>query len=112
MSRQRDYKIYAVDFDGTLCEDKFPGIGFPKQNIIDFCKQKQRDGHKLILWTCREHDKLKKAVQWCAEHGLVFDAVNTNIPEEIDYYGNDCRKIGADFFIDDRNLLVEELNNV
>lgn len=25
----RGYTIYAVDFDGTLCESQFPGIGSP-----------------------------------------------------------------------------------
>ena len=33
--------IYAVDFDGTLCVEKYPGIGEPRQNVIDFCKQKE-----------------------------------------------------------------------
>lgn len=102
----KDYKIYAVDFDGTLAENMFPEIGEPKQDIIDFCIQKQKEGHKLILWTCREHEKLHEAVQWCAKHGLTFDAINANLPDEIEYYGNDCRKIGADFFIDDKNLFV------
>ena len=29
----------AIDFDGTLCEDKFPEIGSPKQDVIDLVKR-------------------------------------------------------------------------
>lgn len=28
-------KIIAVDFDGTLCENKFPEIGNPNWELID-----------------------------------------------------------------------------
>ena len=35
--------IIAVDFDGTLCENKFPEIGEPNKPIIDYLKKKQND---------------------------------------------------------------------
>lgn len=93
----------AVDFDGTLCSDAFPDIGKPNQPLIDFLIQWQKEGYKVILWTCREDTLLGLAVDWCAEHGLHFDAVNENLPERISYYKNDSRKIGADYYIDDLN---------
>jgi hydroxymethylpyrimidine pyrophosphatase-like HAD family hydrolase len=96
--------IYAIDFDGVLADNAWPGIGPPKQPVIDYCKRLKQDGHKLILWTCREGDKLREAVAWCAEHGLTFDAVNENLPEQNELYGNDSRKIGADVYIDDKAL--------
>jgi hypothetical protein len=102
----RDYKIYAVDFDGTLCKDKWPEIGEPNQSVIDFCIRKKSEGHKIILWTCREGQSLIRAVLWCNLRGLFFDAVNTNLPDKIKEYGTDPRKIGADYFIDDRNLSI------
>ena len=30
------------------------------------------------------------------------DAVNENLPERIEFFGGDCRKVGADVYIDDR----------
>lgn len=99
-------KIYAVDFDGTLCENKWPEIGEPIQEMIDYCKRLKEQGHKLILWTCRTEEQTEAAVKWCAEHGLEFDAVNENLPDEIVKYNNDPRKVGADYFIDDKNLFI------
>jgi hypothetical protein len=101
--------IYAVDFDGTLCVEKYPGIGEPRQNVIDFCKQKKAEGHKLILWTCRCGEYLEQAIKWCEEQGLIFDAINENLPERTAEYGGDCRKISADFYLDDKNLDIYSL---
>jgi hypothetical protein len=105
-----DYKIYAVDFDGTLAENKWPEIGEPIQPVIDFCIRKREEGHKLILWTCRTGEQTEKAVKWCNDRGLFFDAVNENLPDEIIKYNNDPRKIGADYFIDDKNLNLNEIS--
>lgn len=104
--------IYAIDFDSTLCEPAYPSIGAPKQSIIDYCKQLRRDGHKLILWTCREGARLNEAVEWCNAQGLAFNAINANLPEQNELYGNDSRKIGYDFLIDDKNLFLKEVNKM
>ncbi len=54
------------------------------------------DGNKLILWTCRIGEALSNAVAWCQEHRLEFDAVNDNLPEIVEYYGSNSRKITCD----------------
>ena len=46
-------------------------------------------------------ERLQEAVEWCEVHGLVFDAVNDNLPENIEKYGNNCRKVWATCYIDD-----------
>lgn len=103
-------KIVAVDFDGTLVEDKFPDIGKPYYTVIEIlCYLQQRDGLKLILWTCRtdnnENEKyLTEAIEFCSERGLEFDAINDNIQEVKDYFGNNPRKIFANYYLDDRNI--------
>lgn len=96
-------KIIAVDFDGTLCENKWPDIGEPMYGTISYLLKEQKQGAKLILWTCRIDDMLQKAVAWCADKGLIFDAVNENLPEIIESFGSDTRKIFANEYIDDRN---------
>lgn len=107
--KEKDYEIYAVDFDGTLCENKYPEIGEPKQNIIDFVLRKKEEGHKIILWTCRGDELLGNAFNWCYEKGIIFDAVNANLIEEIFRYDSDPRKIGADYYIDDRNISLKDI---
>ncbi len=101
-----DYKIIAVDFDGTLCENKWPEIGEPNLEMIDYLKERQAAGDKLILWTCRVGEILENAITWSTEQGLTFDAVNENLPEVLDWMGGDSRKIFANEYVDDRNVLV------
>lgn len=95
------YTIYAVDFDGTLCESEWPGIGAPNTKLIEHLIKRRNQGAKLILWTCRNGERLQQAVEWCRSHGLEFDAVNENLPEMIEKYGGESRKIFAHCYIDD-----------
>lgn len=100
-----DYpEIYAVDFDKTInLADTYPELGKPNMELIEFLKERRAAGDKIILWTCREGESLKRAVKYCNDYGLTFDAVNDNIRENIEYYGNNCRKVWAHHYIDDRN---------
>ena len=102
-----DFKIIAVDFDGTLCTNNWPDIGEPNLSLIEWLKQEALTGTKLILWTCRTGEMLDSARDWCALHGLYFDAVNSNVPEAIERFGGDSRKIFADLYIDDKALTIQ-----
>ena len=95
--------IWAVDFDGTLCRNRWPDIGEPNEELIGFLIMAQSKGDKIILNTLREETDLMEAVKWCRERGLVFDAVNDNLPELKEKWGNNPRKISADRYIDDRS---------
>lgn len=99
-------KTIAVDFDGCLCEAKWPDIGEPRQQVINELIKQQTDGAKLILWTCREGQQLQAAVMWCLNHGLKFDAINDNLPENKEYFGNNSRKVWANEYWDDKSVLV------
>ncbi len=102
-------KIIAVDFDGTLCENKWPEIGLPDLDMIDYLVKRKKDGARLILWTCRSGDKLEEAVLWAQMLGLEFDAVNENLPEIIQSFGGNTRKVFAHEYIDDRNHTFNRL---
>lgn len=95
-------RIIAVDFDGCLCENAWPDIGEARQDVIDALLSRQESGAKIILWTCRVGERLAAAIQWCQNHGIFFDAVNSNLPVNIAAFGNDCRKIYADEYWDDK----------
>ena len=96
--------VFAVDFDGTLSFGQWPEVGVANEGLIDFLKKRKNQGDKLILWTCREGETLDKAVAWCHEHGLEFDAVNDNLPEIVEQYQWNSRKISCDFYIDDKAI--------
>ncbi len=105
MSAPEYRRIVAVDFDGTLAETKFPEIIKPIPKMIKHCKQLQKGGAILILYTCRKGKDLQDAVEWCAAQGLVFDYVNENTAENIaNYGGTDTRKIFAHEYIDDKAI--------
>ncbi|PKG50655.1 BT0820 family HAD-type phosphatase [Olleya sp. 1-3] len=95
--------IIAVDFDGTIVEDGYPGIGQERLFAFETLKRLQADGHRLILWTYRHGKKLDEAVTYCQDNGITFYAVNQSFPEE-DFKNDVSRKIHADLFIDDRNI--------
>lgn len=93
----------AVDFDGTIVENKYPEIGKTKLFAFETLSELQKKGHLLILWTYRSGKKLDEAVNFCRDNGIEFYAVNKNYPEE-KFNENISRKIAADIYIDDRNL--------
>ena len=99
-------KVIAVDFDGTICQSKWPAIGDANEGLIAWLKACRENGDKLILYTCREGQLLAAAVMWCRKHGLEFDAINDNLPERIEEYGINSRKISADIYLDDRAIGV------
>jgi hydroxymethylpyrimidine pyrophosphatase-like HAD family hydrolase len=96
--------IIAVDFDGTIVEHRYPGIGEEVPDAINVLKKLIADGHVLILWTYRSGEELRQAVKHCKRNGLVFHAVNNNFEDE-EFDLTYSRKIYADMYIDDRNLL-------
>ena len=112
-------KIVAVDFDGTLVENKYPEIGKPLRGFTDDTLFNElialrKHGVKVILWTSRLGKELENAVNFCKSMGLEFDAVNDDLKEikdEFDSYKEwqktkypECRKVHADIYIDDKAL--------
>ena len=97
--------IIAVDFDGTIVENRYPEIGRERPFAVQTLKMLIADRHRLVLWTCREGQLLDDALQWCRQRGVEFYAANRDYPEETtDNNPHFTRKLKADLFIDDRNL--------
>jgi hypothetical protein len=101
----KSQEILAVDFDGLLCENEYPKIGKANDKAIEYFKMRREEGDKLILWTCRKGIYLNNAIAWCRKRGLEFDAVNENLPEMVKAFHGDTRKIFANEYFDDRNVI-------
>jgi len=93
----------AVDFDGTIVDHEYPGIGREKLFAFQTLRELDKMGARLILWTFRTGKELDEAVDYCRKNGLEFYAINKNYPEEI-YDETISRKIDCDIYIDDKNV--------
>ena len=96
--------VYAVDFDGTLSLGRWPEMGAPNIDLFKFLIKEKEAGARIILFSCRAGELLEAAVIYYRAMGLEFDAVNDNLPDLIELYGNNSRKISADIYIDDRAI--------
>ncbi len=94
----------AVDFDGTIVDHEYPGIGKEKLFAFQTLRELEKRGAMLILWTFRTGKELDEAVEFCRNNGIEFYSVNKNYPEEIFDEATVSRKINADIYIDDRNV--------
>ena len=95
-------KAIAIDFDGCLSTDAFPAIGEPNWPVIKRAQAEQRAGAGLILWTCREDQLLLDAIAACEGWGLAFDSINESLPDWIEAFGTQPRKVGASEYWDDK----------
>ncbi len=107
-------KTIAVDFDGTLCQYAFPGIGEQTESqkkLMQKLISLRESGHKLILYTCRgdneEYPCLSDAIEWCKTNGLEFDSINENIAGFNKKSGPSPKPV-ADLYIDDKAVNVSD----
>ena len=97
--------VISIDFDGTICELGYPGIGKLKKDARKYIRKMKKDGHKIIINTCRSGRYEGNAQDFLDNNLIPYDYVNSNLPYIIEMYGQDCRKISADIYIDDKCLM-------
>ena len=79
--------IIAVDFDGTIHDGQWPGIGRPLPNAREEINALHAEGH-----------------YWLLEQDIHFDRVNDHRPDQVTAYGTDARKVYAHCYVDDKNV--------
>jgi len=90
-------KLIAVDMDGTLCEGKFwVGECTPRQDVIDKVNDLYKKGAHIIIWTARFPKNYEMTLDWLLKYGVMFHGICMRI------------KIGADLYIDDKAINVED----
>lgn len=97
-------KILAIDFDGTIVENAYPNVGTLKPNAKTVINKLKQEGFKIIINTCRSGIFEGRVYEFLEEQGIEYDYINSNLPTQIEYFKQDCRKISADIYIDDKNL--------
>ena len=116
MSHHRPLTI-AIDFDGTIVEEAFPGVGKLKPEADKYINKLYDEGCMIIINTCRTGSYEADAENLLRRKGIKYHYINCNLPKSIEYFKQDCRKISADVYIDDRCLLGlpdtwEEIYNI
>lgn len=96
--------IFGIDFDGTIVEANYPSIGALKPNAKKIINQLFDEGHDIVINTCRAGIFEGEAYKFLNENGIKYTFVNSNLPRLIEEFKQDCRKISADVYIDDKQL--------
>lgn len=65
----------CVDFDGTVIDTKTKN---PVPDALKYIKEWSGLGAKIILWTVREGDDLKWAVDYLHGNGVILFGINNN----------------------------------
>lgn len=94
----------AIDFDDTIADTDWPKIKGLRPDAREVINKLWGEGHTIIIWTCREGENLCNAATFLAENRVVYNFLNTNCPERVAFYKSDCRKVGADVYIDDKGI--------
>ena len=90
-------KLIAVDLDGTLCEGKFwEEEPKPKNEVINRVNDLYKKGGHIIIYTARFPKDYEITHEWLIKYGVLFHGVTMRI------------KIGADIYIDDKVLNVND----
>ena len=96
--------ILAIDFDGTIATDSFPQVGTLRKDADTIIRKLYKDGHDIIINTCRTGKYEGLAEYFLKKHKIPYHFINSNLPRVIDFYKQDCRKVSADYYIDNKNL--------
>jgi uncharacterized HAD superfamily protein len=94
----------GIDFDGTIVEANYPKIGKLKPNAVEVINKLYNEDYKILINTCRAGIYEGHCYQFLKKHGIPYHYINSNLPKDIEFFGQDCRKISADIYIDDKQL--------
>lgn len=97
--------VISIDFDGTICELAYPEIGEIKKDASIYIRKLYNEGHKIIINTCRSGKYEGHAQEFLDNAMIPYHYINSNLPSLIEMYSQDCRKISADIYIDDKCLM-------
>ncbi len=92
--------IYAIDIDGTICEDQDSWWEYSKAKPIPEAIQKVNklfhEGHQVVLFTARYPENREVTLDWLNKYGVLFHEI---------IFG----KFRADVYIDNCAKRMEEL---
>ena len=104
-------KIVSFDFDGTLAVTKWPEIIRPIYPVVEYAKQCKVAGDQIILNTMREGARRKRLLIGAKHKALSLTLSTIMWCVCRSFIKNNPRKIFADEYIDDHNLVFAGVGN-
>jgi len=104
--------VVCVDFDGTLCEFAYPGIGDPKPGAKEALQAFRDMGYHVIIYSCRtckwypelfaapgevldmNRKCITDMIAWLKKHDIPYDEIDD---------GSKGKPMG-DYYIDDKGV--------
>jgi hydroxymethylpyrimidine pyrophosphatase-like HAD family hydrolase len=100
MAKKKDVLNIAIDFDGTCVSHEYPKVG-KDIGAVPVLKELVNLGHKLILFTMRDGQELRDAVEWFKQNDIKLYGVQYNPTQQHWTKSNKCY---ANLYIDDAAL--------
>ena len=107
--------IYCFDLDGTICHTKLPNQEYsdvlPIEGMPEFLRFLKEKNHTIIINTARHMKTCNNNVgmvvakqgrllfEWLAKHDIPYDEI---------YFGKPL----ADYYIDDKAIVFEDINQL
>jgi hypothetical protein len=111
--------MIAVDFDGTLCDAAYPGIGQIKRGAKEALTTFRTLGYKILIYSCRtchwyydvfggspleptlQREKVRDMIAFLELHDIPYDEIDDG----------SRGKPPADFYIDDKAIRYDDVWN-
>lgn len=110
-----DKLVIAIDFDGTIVEHAYPGIGRLYEYAKDCINSLYDSGrYYIIIWSTRVGSDQQAMTDFLNTAGIRYHGVNENCPAfkaKLAELGQQTpRKIYYDIIVDDRSLWGYSIN--
>jgi hypothetical protein len=112
-------RMICVDFDGTLCNFAYPGIGEPKAGAREALIRLRSLGYRIHIYSCRtchwypdiflttpeeiarstfERKVAREMIEWLDQHDMPYDSIDDG----------SLGKPVADYYIDDKGIRFDD----
>jgi hypothetical protein len=103
----------GVDFDGTIVESAWPGIGSIKPKTVELMKKAYEAGHCIIIWTARGGQSAEEAKKFLIENNIPFNYFNENPEDPMQKESESpSRKLHFNILIDDTAVNVNDVDTI
>jgi len=76
----------AIDFDGTIVEEAYPGLGRMRPEADKYINRLYEQGCNILINTCRTGTFEGHAEHFLKTKGIKYHYINCNIPSAVEFF--------------------------